>query len=207
MSTHAVNPTRLERNNQIAREKIAIRGHKLLKDKHDEIFRTVRTLRDETRELGERVRTDISHAVKLFLRSRAFMTATEIDNAIATIKTELSLTIETKNIYGLRVPELEIANDHPAPDSPFFHTTHQSFDSSVNVLESVMPKLVRLATLEKTVKMLDNEINRLQRRINALEYSVIPEIHKNITTISMKLAENERGNLVRLMKVKQMQKE
>ena len=204
MPITTINPTRLERSIQLNREKTARRGHKLLKDKSDEMFRNLKELQVQAEKLRDEVQARMARAINLFLEGRAYMTGVEIENAINAVRSERRITARTKNIMGLIVPEIEIIKgekDEEA-DEWHFNTTHQSFDSAIQSLETVLPKLVKLAALEKTCAMLENEIRLIRRRVNALEYSVIPKIRQNINTITMKLSENERGNLVRLMKVK-----
>jgi V/A-type H+-transporting ATPase subunit D len=199
-----ISATRLERNVQISRERVARRGHKLLKDKSDEMFRNLTEMKKKRDVLRVAVSDDIGRILKEFFRSRVYMSPVEIENALGAIGAKYELTAGTKNIMGLLVPNMEIKSDK-TPEW-HFNTTHVSFDRAVKILETVIVRLVHLAALEKTCEMLDAEIARLRRRVNALEYAVIPKIHANIKDITLRLSENERGNTARIMKIKQKQK-
>lgn len=201
----AIAATRMERNNQRNKARVAKRGHKLLKDKTDEMFRTLTELIHEREKIAANLNADVVRAVRQFLLARVYMSSTEIDNAINATRMEFLLQPEMQNIMGLRVPKLSVKHPgetaHPTPN---FLTTHKSFDTAVGILENIMNRLVELASIDKTCTMLDAEIRRLRRRVNALEHAVIPQINENIASITGKLAENERGNLVRLIKVKEI---
>ena len=200
-----VNPTRMERTRQKTREKTARRGHKLLKDKSDEMLRTFMRLIKQNRALREQVDGELTRALQFFVTARIHMTSQEIENAVSSCAKSYSLETGTQNIMGLVVPKLGISDTEENTDTQCrFLTTHPSFDKSIQQLSSLMTKLAELASIEKTCSMLACEIERSRRRINALEYSIIPQIDETIRYITMKLAENELGNQVRLMKVKQM---
>jgi len=198
-----INTTRLERSNQLARERVARRGHKLLKDKSTEMMRQLLLIEKEAKALRQIVEQGIAEVVRHFMVARAFMTNTEINNAIKSSTVNFTLKQTQQNIMGLVVPHLEIHTEKEIT-KPNYITTHESFDRAVYLVQNLAPKIVELGTKEKAVQMLNAEIQTLRRRINALEHAVIPQIQDNIRYITFKLAENERGNLVRLMKVKQM---
>jgi len=203
MNTITVSPTRLQRQQQIARHKTARRGHKLLKDKQDEMVRRLNELSRDRDELRDTVNQEIARAMGHFVSAKVRMSPTEIDNAVAAYRTEFALITNTHNIMGLIVPKLETTA--PATESNVtLQTTPQNFDRAVATLHAVMPKLVELAGTYKTCAMLEHQIATLRRRINALEHMVIPQIQHNIHYITLKLSENERGNLVRMMKVKEI---
>jgi len=205
--TGAISSTRLERSNQLARERVAKRGHKLLKDKSTEMLRNLQIIEREAKELREKVEQEIAQMLGQFAIARAFMSKTEVDNAIQASRINLKIEKKTQNIMGLVVPRLEVSGCNEPSSASAFVTTHPSFDKAVGLLVELAPRVVDLGCKEKACIMLEAEIKSLRRRINALEYRVIPQIRQNIRYITFKLAENERGNLVRLMKVKQMQTE
>ena len=203
-----VNPTRMERSNQKVRLKTARRGHKLLKDKSDEMLRHFLRLIKQNQNLRKHVEEELVRALRLFMAARANMATQEIENAVEACALTCSFTPDKQNIMGLTVPKIILGS--PAPSgAPSLQkgellTTHPSFDKSIHILSALMAKLIELANIEKAAAMLADEIQRVRRRVNALEYSVIPQIGETIKFITMKLAENERGNQVRLMKVKEM---
>jgi len=198
-----INPTRLERTRQLNRERVARRGHKLLKDKSTEMIRNLHILEKECLSLREKVQAEITRILNLFKNASAFMTETEIENAIQSTKVNFNTTKTTQNIMGLIVPHIQMT---PTRDItyPEFITTPIEFDKSVYAMQMLAPQIVELGTKENAARMLEREIQTLRRRINALEHAVIPKIRENVRYITFKLAENERGNLVRLMKVKEM---
>jgi len=220
-----VNSTRMERSNQKIRLKTARRGHKLLKDKSDEMLRHFLRLVKQNQNLRTHVEEELVRALRLFMTARAHMATQEIENAVESCSLECSFTPSKQNIMGLTVPKVAlkdaaasalIRNDvngassevaiskQSTNSSSIFLTTHPSFDKSIHILSALMTKLIELANVEKSCAMLADEIQRIRRRVNALEYSVIPQISETIRYITMKLAENERGNQVRLMKVKEI---
>ena len=131
------------------------------------------------------------------------MSPVEIKNAIKSAKVNFEIEKKSLNIMGLIIPQLEFKKIQGI-EKPSFVTTHPSFDQSVYLVQNLAPRLIELGCKEKACDMLRAEIATLRRRINALEHIVIPRIQGNIKYITFKLAENERGNLVRLMKVKEM---
>ena len=197
------NATRLERQNQRARERVAKRGHKLLKDKSSEMARHMRILEKEALVLRDRVEGEFSRAIRYFMTARAFMSSQEITNAIKSARVNFNFKKSSQNIMGLVVPKLDIYMPEQN-EKPMYITTHESFDRAVQIIQTTAPLIVELGCKEKAVEMLRREIETLRRRINALEHNVIPKIQSNIRYITFKLSENERGNLVRLMKVKEM---
>jgi V/A-type H+-transporting ATPase subunit D len=200
-----VNPTRMEKQKQSGRAKTAKRGHKLLKDKSDEMIRHFLKLIKENRELREQVEGELSQALRLFMVARTQMSAQEIEAAVVASATTQKFTSSTANIMGLVVPKIMLA---PASEKSTSQNisiaTNTNFDKSVKLLSTLLQKLIELANVEKTCDMLAAEIERNRRRINALEHIMIPQIQETIKYITMKLSENERGNQVRLMKVKAM---
>jgi len=200
----------MERTRQRSRLVTARRGHKLLKDKSDEMLRHLFRMIKQNRALREQVEGEIMRALGLFRTARVHMTATEIENATGSCSNSYKLHTASTSIMGLEVPKVTLTAADGKPYSTdsgadvTFLTTHPSFDKSVQAVSNLLEQLVELATIEKACSMLAAEIQRLRRRINALEYKVIPEISETIRFITMKLAENERGNIVRLVKVKEM---
>jgi V/A-type H+-transporting ATPase subunit D len=202
MST-SVSPTRIERSNQIAREKTARRGHKLLKDKSTEMRRRLLEIEKQIEPLREKVEAELERGMNYFLEARVKMSEQELENAISCFGSEFFVIEKTQSVMGLSVPHYELVKDKEEKQT-ILTTTPTSFDRALKTMTEVVPKIVQLASMEKTYALLKEQIETLNRRINALEYSVIPTIQENIKVITMKLAENERSNIVRLMKVKEM---
>ena len=119
----------------------------------------------------------------------------------------VEITPSTGNIMGVVVPVIEYREETDEDVSPYpysFSTTSAELDGAILTLSGILPLMIELAGMEKTCQMLADEIEKTRRRVNALEYIVIPQLEETIRYITMKLDEDERGNRTRLMKVKDM---
>ena len=200
-----VNPTRMELRRLKARLKTAVRGHKLLKDKSDEMIRRFMVFIKENRELREELEPKISSALKDFAISGAAMFPQEIESALSMPSQRFEIEAKTANVMGLAVPKIAINETGGTELSPHgIVTTGGELDGAIAGLLSIVQKLLKLAEVEKTCNMLADEIEKSRRRVNALEFIMIPQIEETIKYIEMKLDESERGNLIRLMKVKEI---
>lgn len=205
MAKLAVNPTRMELRRLKNRLKTATRGHKLLKDKSDEMIRRFMALVRTNKALREEIEGEVADALRSFMLARAVSSAQDIEQALAMPKMQVTLTTDTKNIMGVDVPDVHIDMPDTEDLLPYaFGNTPSDLDTAVVKLSELTEKLLRLAEVEKTCNMLADEIEKNRRRVNALEYVMIPQLNETIKYILMKLDENERGNLTRLMKVKSM---
>lgn len=200
-----VNPTRMELRRLKGRKKTAERGHKLLKDKSDEMVRQFMGYARENKRLREEVESDLAVALSSFMLAKAVSDDAIIQEAVAMPPFSMSLEIGIKNIMSVQVPSITIKQEDVSEKYPYsFATTTSELDGALLLMNELTVKLIRLAEVEKTCNMLAYEIERNRRRVNALEYVMIPQTNEAIAEISMKLDENERGNIVRLMKVKTM---
>lgn len=198
-----VNPTRMELKKLKARLATATRGHKLLKDKSDEMIRRFTLILRETKTLREEVEERLAMVLKQFSVARSLTSPFEMETAFAMPSSSVQLTCQTESIMGVDVPKVSI-NDTSSTDLlPYAYAeiTGEA-DYSVAQATQLLPTMVRLAQKEKAVRMLAEEIERNKRRVNALEYVMIPQLEETIKYIKDKLAENERASVVRLMKVK-----
>jgi V/A-type H+-transporting ATPase subunit D len=204
MAGKQVNPTRMELTRLKKRLKTAVRGHKLLKDKRDEMIRQFMEIIKQNKLLREEVEKDLSFALKSFLLARAAMSPAEIDEALVYPTKQVELTVGKKNIMSVDVPKIDVSEkerkDAFLPYGLAF--TPAELDGAVDKMSSSLLKMIKLAELEKTCNMLADEIEKTRRRVNALEYVMIPEMKESIKYITMKLDENERGSRTRLMKMK-----
>jgi len=191
----------MELQRQKGRLRTAVRGHKLLKDKSDQMIREFMVLAKQNKQLREQLDAQIAAALKLFLKARIQMSAPEIEATLSRSQAKLVLTTGVSNIMGLRVPKIDLEPVNFELDYGVLGTS-ASFDSSVTSLFKLTDGLMKLAEVEKATDMLATEIVKLKRRINALEYILMPQIQATIRFIRMKLAENERSQLVRVMKIK-----
>jgi len=198
-----VNPTRMELKKLKARLSTAVRGHKLLKDKSDEMVRRFTILLRETKTLREGVEAELSDVLKQFSVARSVTPSFEAETAFAMPSVDVKAECETESIMGVDVPSVTIVSERRANGLPYAYSeiTGEA-DYSVQKASALLPKMVKLAQTEKAVRMLAEEIERNKRRVNALEYVMIPQLEETIKYIKDKLDENERAAVVRLMKVK-----
>jgi len=206
MAILRVNPTRMELTRLKKRLATAIRGHKLLKDKRDEMVRQFMMLIRRNRELRLEVEAALGEALSGFVLARVAMTREAMEEALLFPVREVTLKVSKANIMSVNVPK--ISYTEKKREQAFFPygllTTSAELDSAITRLAGVLPQMVELAELEKTCNMLADEIEKTRRRVNALEYVMIPQLEETIKYIRMKLDEDERGSLVRLMKTKDM---
>ena len=206
MATLRVNPTRMELTRIKRRLVTAKRGHKLLKDKRDEMVRQFIGLIRENYTLRQEVEKELSEALGDFAMARAVMDPQSLEEAVLYPARQAELILGRRNILSVHVPTIQVdeASIQETVLSYGLAETSAQLDGAISTLAMLLPKLVRLAEIEKTCNMLADEIEKTRRRVNALEYVMIPQFEETIRFITMKLDENERGSLTRLMKVKDM---
>ena len=207
MAKKQVNPTRMELTRTKRKLVTAQRGHKLLKDKRDELMRQFLELIRMNRDLREQVEEALRGCSANFALARAMMKSEEIDTALLVPNQEASVEVSEKNVMSVLVPQFEIklkSADESNIYSYGLSFTSGDLDNAVKSLADILPQLLRLAEVEKSCQLMAAEIEKTRRRVNALEYVMIPEMQETIKYISMKLDENERSNQARLMKVKDM---
>lgn len=200
-----VNPTRMELRRLKARLKTAVRGHKLLKDKSDEMIRQFMVYARKNKQLRMETEAALSDALKGFMLARAVSDDQVIEEAVAMPASFVEAEVSTKSVMSVEVPSIKIKERKTQDMFPYsFSSVTAELDDSIVTLNGVVAKMVELAEVEKACNMLADEIEKNRRRVNALEYVMIPELEETIKYISMKLEEQERSNVVRLMKVKDM---
>lgn len=202
-----VNPTRMVMTTLKGQLKIAVRGHKLLKDKRDELMKIFLDLAREIKALREEIEPMLKEVYGSFSVARAVMAPEMLEEALMYPKQQVELVASTKNMMSVNVPEFDfkLASDDAGAIYPYgFASTSGELDKSIEKLTELFPKLMELAAMEKQAYLLADEIEKTRRRVNALEYVKIPDYQETIKYIQMKLDENERGNTTRLMKVKDM---
>lgn len=207
MANKTVNPTRMELTRLKKKLVTAVRGHKLLKDKRDELMRQFLDMVRENKELREKVEKSIEEANKNFVLARASMSDEALNAALLAPKQEVSVEVDTKNVMSVDIPVFNTktrTSDENDIYSYGFAFTSSDLDDAVKSLAGVLPDLLRLAECEKSCALLASEIEKTRRRVNALEHVMIPETQESIKYITMKLDENERSTQIRLMKVKDM---
>ena len=207
MAEIRVNPTRMEMKKLQSRYTTARRGHKLLKDKRDELMKQFLEVVREDKSLRERVERALETYYRGFSVASASANPKMLEEALICPKKEGSLEVTYKNMMSVTVPEFNLElMGKDAQDSYNYGLAFTSgeLDASLAQMSAVMEDMIALAQSEKTVQLLAQEIEKTRRRVNALEYIMIPKYLATIKSIKMKLDENDRGNTTRLMKVKDM---
>ncbi len=207
MATKTITPTRMELTRLKNRLKTATRSHKLLKDKRDELMRQFLDIVRRNKELRTRVEEGLSKANSAFAVASAIMSPDMLEQALLYPKQSVELEMTTQNIMSVYVPvdQFKTKTNDLSDIYPYgFAQTSGELDDALIALAGVFDDMLELAQVEKTMQLLAQEIEKTRRRVNALEYVMIPEMQTNIKYISMKLEENDRSTKVRLMKVKDM---
>ena len=207
MASTAITPTRMVLNQLKGRLKTARRGHKLLKDKRDELMRQFLDIVRLNQQLRIKVEQGLTEAFGSLSVASAIMSPEMLEQSLLYPRQSVELGMKYKNIMSVNVPvyDFKTKNDDPSEIFPYgFAQTSGELDDALEQLANVFKDMLELAQIEKSMQLLAQEIEKTRRRVNALEYVMIPETQRNIRYISMKLDENERGNTTRLMKVKDM---
>ena len=207
MAGTQVNPTRMELTRLKKKLVTAVRGHKLLKDKRDELMRQFLDKVRENKALREEVETALVSANQNFMLARAGMPDEMLNTALLAPKQELTISAGTQNVMSVEIPDFDFKTRTPDQNDMYsygFAFTTGDLDDAILSLSEVFPKMLKLAEVEKSCQLMAAEIEKTLRRVNALEHVMIPELQTNIKYITMKLDENERSTQIRLMKVKDM---
>ena len=207
MASTAITPTRMVLNQLKGRLKTARRGHKLLKDKRDELMRQFMDIVKLNKQLRTRVEEGLTAAFASLQVASAIMSPEMLEQALLYPRQSVELSLTYKNIMSVNVPRysFQTKNNDPSEIYPYgFAQTSGELDDALDRMARVFEDMLELAQVEKTMQLLAEEIEKTRHRVNALEYVMIPELEGNIKYISMKLAENENATKVRLLKVKEM---
>ena len=207
MASKQITPTRMELTRLKKKLVTATRGHKLLKDKRDELMRQFLEKVRENKTLREQVEKGIKAANKNFLLARAGMQDQVLNTAMLAPKQRVSVETGVENVMSVEIPTFDFKTRTPDQNDIFsygFAFTSSDLDGAVLSLADIFPDMLKLAEIEKSCQLMAVEIEKTRRRVNALEHVMIPELQANIKYISMKLDENERATQIRLMKVKDM---
>ena len=207
MATTQINPTRMELTRLKKKLGTAVKGHRLLKDKRDELMREFLDLVKVNMELREKVEKGIQNANRNFVLAKAGMSDEELRTALMAPKQEISLITNKKNVMSVDIPVYDFKTRSADENDIYsygFAFTSGDLDYAVDSLQEVFKDMLKLAEVEKSCQLMAAEIEKTRRRVNALEHVIIPETKEGIRYITMKLDENERSTQVRLMKVKNM---
>lgn len=203
-----VKPTRMELSNLKSRLVLSTRGHKLLKDKQDELMRQFINLIRENNILRDEVEKELTASMRSFVVAKSLLNEAFIEELFAVPATAVELDIQENNIMSVVVPQMNFSmvdQDDKSTDLQYgYVNSNGELDDAIKKIEDILPKLLKLTEIEKTCQLLADEIEKTRRRVNALEYKMIPQLQETIRYIQMKLEENERSSIVRMMKVKDM---
>ena len=203
-----VNPTRMELSKLKKTLVTSTRSHKLLKDKQDELMRQFINLVKSNNKLRKEVEEKLEGSLKDFVMARAVMSSEFLEEAIVYPKEHITVDVKEKNIMSVSVPVMNFKRQLEGDEGsiyPYgFANTSSELDDTLSKLYGILPQLLELAEVEKACQLMADEIEKTRRRVNALEYRTIPDLEETIKYIRMRLDENERASITRLMKVKSM---
>ncbi len=198
----------MELSNLKSRLVLSTRGHKLLKDKQDELMRQFINLIRENNILRDEVEKELTASMRSFVVAKSLLNEAFIEELFAVPATAVELDIQENNIMSVVVPQMNFSmvdQDDKSTDLQYgYVNSNGELDDAIKKIEDILPKLLKLTEIEKTCQLLADEIEKTRRRVNALEYKMIPQLQETIRYIQMKLEENERSSIVRMMKVKDM---
>lgn len=198
----------MELSNLKSRLVLSTRGHKLLKDKQDELMRQFINLIRENNILRDEVEKELTASMRSFVVAKSLLNEAFIEELFAVPATAVELDIQENNIMSVVVPQMNFSmvdQDDKSTDLQYgYVNSNGELDDAIKKIEDILPKLLKLSEIEKTCQLLADEIEKTRRRVNALEYKMIPQLQETIRYIQMKLEENERSSIVRMMKVKDM---
>lgn len=197
-----VNPTRMELSKLKVKLVMAKKGHKLLKDKQDELMRIFIETIKKNRLMREKVEKKLEKSLKNFAISKSLISESTFEESIAVPKIKYEVDIDTKNVMSVIIPKLHLEQIGDENDIyPYSYAqTSSELDYAVKDISSIMKELLTLSEIEKSTQLMADEIEKTRRRVNALEYMTIPQLEETIKFIRMKLDENDRGSIIRLMK-------
>ena len=204
MASMNVNPTRMELTRLKRELATAKRGHKLLKDKQDEMVRQFMNLIKQNRELRIKIENELSVISSTFNSARLKMSYAGLMEALMVPSQNIQVETSSRTIMNMSVPSLNVKTDDSIDITYGFAFTPCELDDSVIKLSNLVSSMVKLAEIEKSCDMLAGEIEKTRRRVNAIEYVLVPNLEDTIHFITMKLEDNERSNIIRLMKSKEI---
>jgi V/A-type H+-transporting ATPase subunit D len=185
------------------RLELARRGHKLLKNKQDELINQFEKIMEESKKIRKELLEKLRRAYRTLIYARGSQDKQRFISALALHRQKYELKISEKKFMNLKLPEFKFNNITEQPSHTFFHDSTE-LNIAVKHFQELLSELIKLAEAEKAITLIGLELQKTRRRVNALEYILIPSLEETIKDISEKLAEMERANISRLMKIKQM---
>lgn len=204
MARMNVNPTRIQLKTLKSRLVVAKRGHKMLKDKCDELIKKYTSLVKQNYSLRKQVEGKLRLFLSNFCYAKSYLSNTDTMRHFMLPVNNISADYGTRSLMNISVPSISVAAKENVSNSYSIVDSNSLFDKPTQMLYEVMPDVLRLAEIEKTCQILSFEIEHTKRRVNALEFVMIPQLEETIKYISMKIDEQERTSKIRLLKVKSM---
>ena len=198
-----VNPNRMELSKLKKRLVVARRGHKLLKDKQDALIKAFLERARAGKALREKVEAELQECYGTFAFSCAQTTPEILEQALIFPGARCTLSVAWRNVMSVMVPKYDVKQEGN-PVNYGFASVPLLLDVALEQFSKLILRLLELAAEEKAIRLMAGEIERTRRRVNALEYVMIPNLQETIRYISMKLDEQERSTLSRLMKIKEI---
>ena len=207
MASSQIIPTRMELSRIKHKLQIARKGHKLLKDKRDELMRQFMDVVRRNQELRIKVEKGLTEAFASLSVASAVMSPEMLEQSLLYPRQSVELDMSFKNVMSVNVPIYDFRTKSADAGDIYPYGLAQTsgeLDDALTALSGVFEDMLELAQVEKSMQLMAQEIEKTRRRVNALEYVMIPELQADIKYITMKLEENENSTKVRLMKVKEM---
>ena len=201
MAVLRVNPTRMSLMDLKRQTVSSTRGHKLLKDKQDGLMKQFLAIIRDARSLREQVEKELGLAFRSFLLASAWMSDSQMDNALSSPQANMELAVDTKNVMSVRIPVFSL-HRQGSIRTYGYAATNALLDSAVDAFEKAFGTLIHLAEIEKQAENMAIELETTRRRVNALQYKMIPDLKDTVKYIRMKLDEAERGAIIGTMRVK-----
>lgn len=202
-----VNPTRMELSILKERLKTATRGHKLLKDKQDELMRQFIMKIKENNELRKKVEGQLTSVMQDFVLAKSMKSDQMVQEIFSLPAKEVSLQVRYDSVMSVKVPKFNYEIKDQSLDSEFpysYVATTSDMDQAIESVNESLTDMLKLAEIEKGCQLMADEIEKTRRRVNALEFRTIPQLEETIYFIEMKLEEAERAQVTRMMKIKDM---
>jgi V/A-type H+/Na+-transporting ATPase subunit D len=201
MALLRVNPTRMALMDLKRRTTAAVRGHKLLKDKQDGLMKQFLAIIRDARELRSRIEKELGGAFTSFLRASAWLSEAEMENALSSPQAKISLNVETKSVMSVKIPIFHLKKEGNIKTYGYAHT-NLLLDRAIDAFDRVFEMLIQLAQIEKQAENMAIELETTRRRVNALQYKMIPDLRETVKYIKMKLDESERAGIISTMRIK-----
>lgn len=204
-----INPTRMELLKLKQREKLAVKGHSLLKEKRNALIMEFFNILERVKGSRDEVSLKLQEAYQDLTAAQVMMGDLSVKKAAMSVTESVDVDIDSRSIMGVVVPvvESEISQRTIVERGYGFMDTSVKLDEAARKFEESIQLIIELGEIEKTIMLLASEIESTKRRVNALEHIIIPRLENTVKYIEMRLEEMERESFVRLKMVKKSMEE